>query len=1188
MSAMQSKNQFSIIKHLKVGQKLALMGVVFMLPFAVVTYKLITSVDTLGVKFADKESHGLEYCAPLLKLLPSLQERRELICLARPENPLTEQLSANAANIRRQMLAIDEVDSRLNPVLNTTAKWEVLKAECLAWIEQGQETSLDDAFSRNSRIISDTLAFITYIGDASNLTLDPDLDTDYLMNVLVFKGPKLTELLAEAWTLSRGDVTGMSWPERQRELPLLAMLIQDDQTDFNTDLKKAFNANGSLPAKLALPHETADAAIQQILDGAMRASAQISPATGAEKSNVMAQLAPLFVMESDASDVLQDLLGKRISRLESGVTHTLIWAGLGLLLVSVIGFLISRDITASLSGLAGMAREMASGNFDTAIMVAQRRDEMGELGRTFNSMVESLKEAQPRQQLESQSERMILRRLVDLIPDPILVKDRDGKYVWISRAKMEELGVKELKDVIGKTVFDFFDRASAEVFKQAEDQVLQTGQMILNRKEKVVKLDGSTHWHLTTKVPWRDDEGNILGLMSMSRDITESERLSEVSQAKSRLLATMSHEIRTPMNAIIGMTELTLNTRLNHTQREYLETVRNSAESLLTLLNDILDFSKIEAGKVELEKIDFDLRDTLGDVVQTLAVRAHSKGLELTLHIRPDVSDALVGDPHRLRQVMLNLIGNALKFTKEGEVSVQVSQERKSDLEVWLRFAVKDTGIGITIEQRAKLFQAFEQADTSTTREYGGTGLGLAISGQLATLMGGKIEVESEPGKGSTFAFTARFGIGTVVTNRPAQPTTLSDLQVLAVDDNPTNRIILDEMLTSWGMSVVKANNAFEALAEAKKPHEQGAFSLVITDCNMPGANGFELVSWLKQDSACKDSKIIMLTSTGNPGDAEKCRELGVDAHLTKPVKQSALFDAIANVFGHGKSAARSKPRHTDEIDAAGKQRPLHILLAEDNVTNQRLATINLESWGHRVTIADNGEKAVATSEQENFDLVLMDIQMPKMSGFEATAAIRKREQNSGGHVPIIAMTANAMVGDRENCLEAGMDDYVTKPIRYPQLLAAMKRVVPDIFLGETPPVAPEKKTMETEISFGTGPSVERPVFDKATLLESVGGNIDLLREVAGLFLNSDAPRLIADLGDAAAKHDAGALQAAAHGLKGLLGELRADHAAEMARSLEASGHSGDLTGLDARVAALISEMEKLKRELQKLIETGQ
>jgi two-component system sensor histidine kinase/response regulator len=746
--------------------------------------------------------------------------------------------------------------------------------------------------------------------------------------------------------------------------------------------------------------------------------------------------------------------------------------------------------------------------------------------------------------------------------------------------------MKDFKEAVGKSEFDLYDRADAEIYQQDNDRVIKTGESVINRKEKLTLANGQTHWMLTTKVPWRDAENNIIGLAGIGRDITETERLSEVSQAKSRLLATMSHEIRTPMNAIIGMTELTLNTRLNHTQREYLETVRNSAEALLTLLNNILDFSKMEAGKVELEKINFDLRDTLGEVVQTLAVRAHATGLELTLHVRPDVSDSLVGDPHRLRQIMLNLIGNALKFTKEGEISVQVSQERASDSEVWLRFAVKDTGIGITIEQRANLFQAFEQADTSVTREYGGTGLGLAISAQLASLMGGKIEVESEPGKGSIFAFSARFGIGTAVADRPAQPTTgLTDLQVLAVDDNPTNRIILDEMLTSWGMNVVKANNAFEALAEIKKPHKHGAFSLVITDANMPGADGFELASWLKQDEAHKNSKIIMLTSAGRPDDAERCRELGVDAHLTKPVKQSALFDAIANVFGHGKNTSRSKHK-SEQTETAGKQRPLRILLAEDNVTNQRLAVINLESWGHHITIADNGEKAVAAVEREKFDLVLMDIQMPKMSGFEATTTIRQHEQKTGTRVPIIAMTANAMAGDREKCLEAGMDDYVTKPIRYHLLLAAMERDVPNIFLEEPKAEVIFEQEHETELSFGTDPNIERLAFDKAALLESVGGNAGLLNEVVGLFLDSDAPRLITDLRDATAKRDVRGLESAAHGLKGLLGELRADRATEMARQLEADGRSGDLTEVDTRVAALLAEMEKVKRQLQQLIET--
>jgi signal transduction histidine kinase/CheY-like chemotaxis protein/HPt (histidine-containing phosphotransfer) domain-containing protein len=1063
---MRRKYNFSIIKNLKVGQKLALMGVVFMIPFAVVTYKLVTSVDSLGVEFAGKESRGLEYCAPLMKLLQALQERRELDCLATADRPFTEQL-ANAAEIKSQIQAVDEVDRRLNPVLNTTPKWEQRKAECREWIEQSRP--IDDPFNWDGRIISDVLAFITDVGDTSNLTLDPDIDTYYSMDVLVFKGPKLTEWLAETWTLARKKLSGTDAAERSLQFQRLATLIEDVQREINVAMQKAYDHNPALPAQLALPHEAAATTIREVLDEEMRAESSSPNNPPRAEADVTTQLSTLFQMESTLSASIQNLLQKRIHRLQSGVTHTLFWAGLGLLLVSVIGYFISHDITSSLGGLVDTARELASGNLDASVTIGKRRDELGELGRTFTTMLGALREA----------------------------------------------------------------------------------------RQKLLDTNGE--------------------LMSLN------EKLSDATQAKSRLLATMSHEIRTPMNAIIGMTELALNTRLNPSQREYLETVKNSAESLLTLLNSILDFSKIEAGKVVLEKIDFHLRDTLGDVVQTLAVRAHAKELELTLHILPDVPDALAGDPHKLRQIMFNLIGNAVKFTKSGEVIVEVGQERADKSEIWLRFAVKDTGIGIAPEQQARLFQAFEQVDGSTTREFGGTGLGLAITRELVLLMGGEVKLESEAGKGSIFSFTAQFGIGTAA-SQPEQPATgLSDLQVLAVDDNPTNRIILDEMLTSWGMNVVKARNAFEALAETKKNRPQGAFPLIITDVKMPGADGFELVAWLKEDDAYKDSKIIMLTSSGHPDDAERCRELGVDAHLTKPVKQSALFDTIANVFGHKKSSARPRQK-SEQSETAGKQRPLHILLAEDNATNQRLATINLETWGHRVTVADNGEKAVAAVEKEKFDLVLMDIQMPKLSGFEATAAIRQREQMTGTRVPIIAMTANAMVDDREHCLKAGMDDYVTKPIRYRQLLAAMERVVPDIFLGQ--PQSGATPGRETELSFGTDPGIERDAFDKTALLESVGGDKNLLLEIVGIFINSDAPRLTADLRDAAAKRDPRAVESAAHALKGLLGELRAGRATEMARVLESSGRSGDLADLDSRVAALLAEMEKLKRQLQKLPES--
>ncbi len=1044
-----------------------------MLPFAVVTYKLITSVNTLGVKFAVQESRGLEYCAPLVKLLQTLQERRELDCLTTPEHPLTNELAANAAEIQRQIEAVDEVDKRLNSALNTTPKWEQLKAECKEWIKPQRRQLATEVFNRDTEIIMDALAFITSVGDTSNLTLDPDLDTYYLMDVLVFKGPKLTEWMAQSWTLTRQGSNGPDAAVRSSQLRRLRTLIVDVNTEINTAMQKAYDFNSSLPAKLALPHEAGITTIEQILDEQTRATMILPPGTEMllPITGVAAQLAPLFQMEVTLSSAIQELLQKRIDRFRSGLTHTLIWAAVGLLLMSLIGFFITRDITSSLGELVGTAREFAGGNLDATVNIGKRRDEVGELGGAFSAMIEARRE---------------------------------------SRIKLLDTN-KQLRDL--------------------------------------------------------------------------NEKLSEATQAKSRLLATMSHEIRTPMNAIIGMTELTLNTRLSASQREYLETVRNSAESLLTLLNDILDFSKIEAGKVSIEAIDFNLRDTLGDVVQTLAVRAHAKELELTLHVRPDVPDALVGDPHRLRQIMFNLIGNAVKFTKVGEVIVEVSQERVGEAEAWLRFAVQDTGIGIAPEQQAKLFQAFEQVDASTTREFGGTGLGLAISFQMISLMGGKVEVESEPGKGSTFSFTARFGIG-AGNNQFARPATgLSDLQVLAVDDNPTNRMILDEMLTSWGMGVVKATNAFEALAETKKKRPQGAFPLIITDVNMPGADGFELAAWLKQDDAYKDSKIIMLTSSGRPDDAERCRELGVDAHLTKPVKQSALFDAIANVFGHGKHAPKSS-QVFEHNEPGGKQRPLHILLAEDNATNQRLAMINLEAWGHHVTVADNGEKAIEALSRDKFDLVLMDMQMPRMSGLEATAAIRRQEQQNGTpRVPIIAMTANAMAGDRENCLQAGMDEYVTKPIRYHQLLVAMGQVVPNLFLEEPDITGFLEQIQEHEPEIGgTEWIVKADTFDRAALMESVGDDPVLLREIIGIFLEADEPRLIAALGAAAAKRDARALESSAHALKGLLSELRAKRAAEMARSLEVSGHNNDMIELDARVSALISEMGKLKHQLKQLI----
>jgi PAS domain S-box-containing protein len=686
---------------------------------------------------------------------------------------------------------------------------------------------------------------------------------------------------------------------------------------------------------------------------------------------------------------------------------------------------------------------------------------------------------------------------------------------------------------------------------------------------KVTREPVWVHCELQPKVA---SDGGVLWNGYLA-DISESKRVSEeleraklsaelANRAKSDFLANMSHEIRTPMNGVLGMTELALETELNDEQREYLNIVKSSADSLLTVINDILDFSKIEAGKLIVEHIPFNLGRTVGESLKALALRAHGKGLELVCDIAPEVPMALLGDPGRLRQIIINLVGNAIKFTEHGEIVLRVRIGADARGTNKVQFTVSDTGIGIATTKLGSIFEAFSQEDSSITRRYGGTGLGLSISARLVEALGGQMSVESELGRGSQFHFSMRLDRDAQTAEDYVDVMQFSDLRVLVVDDNEVNRMVLVRTLESFGAQAIEFESGVRALAWVHDVHQAGLdCDLILLDAHMPDLDGFELAAQLRAIPGCTETPLIMLSSAGLKGDAQRSREVGFDAYLSKPFTRQELLQVISRVFrGSATRPAELVTRHA----IMDEQVSLDVLLVEDNVVNQKLAIALLNRWGHRVTVANDGQLALDALAQHRFDLVLMDMIMPVMDGLEATRLYRASER--GPRTPIIAMTANAMPGDRADCLAAGMDDYISKPIETTELQRLLKQHMSGPVAGH-----PIFETMKmTEI---LPPTSHQPAFDYDAALAA--SDQEVVEIIADVFIDQ-WPIDLTKLNQSLAAGDLKPVMHVAHALKGTLAMFGARPAVSIASVVEAQSGRGDAEGLAELVAEMVAEVEQL------------
>ena len=885
-----------------------------------------------------------------------------------------------------------------------------------------------------------------------------------------------------------------------------------------------------------------------------------------------------------------------------------------ILLVMVIYLSVAKRITHPIEALSIAAKNLAKGNWQTRIS-PNGSDEVRDLTLAFDEMASSLKNREQALRESEQEYRLLINNLPSIVYrgyQDYTVKFFDNKIESLIGYNADQFNSKQMKwsDVIIEEDIPTMrqmilnalrtDKAFVREFrvKKATGEIVwiqDRGQIICNQNGEIEYISG-VFFDITKR---KEEQWALIQaqrhLEETNRDLKNAIEKANLlalkeeaaSNAKSEFLANMSHEIRTPMNGVIGMANLLLDTPLGTEQAEFAETIKNSADSLLRIINDILDFSKIEAGKLELEIIDFDLKGALEEVGDLMALKAHEKGLEFVSNIHRHVPLLLFGDPGRLRQILINLVGNAIKFTEKGEIAIHVSLEENDRTHATIRFEVIDTGIGIPPDRMEKLFKPFSQLDSSSTREFSGTGLGLTISKQLSEMMGGRIGVESQEGKGSKFWFTAVFEKQLERSRkREILPGDIRNKYILIVDDNATNRHVLREQLKSWGCRFNEASSGEEALRKMRQGFDDNRpFNLAILDMQMPGMDGEALGRKIKQDPDFKNTILVLMTSRGKRGDAKRLEKIGFVGYLTKPVKQSQLYDCLVTVSGLRNETALEQPmsiftRHTI---CEKQQRTARILLAEDNITNQKVALNTLNKFGYSADVVKNGKEAVEALKKIPYDIVLMDCQMPEMDGYAATDEIRKWEKmlkdgsadgsdsnlepaSRSKRIPIIAMTAHALKGDREKCLNAGMDDYIAKPIHPKKLCDVVEK-----WLNE--PGGAHETDIEHE------PLSQNVIFDKNSYLDRLLGDEDLATEIIKGFIE-DSLRQIWILKEAFDNRNANVIHFQAHSLKGAAANISATALKELAYQIEIAGKTGDMIKAASLIPKLDIQFEVLKKSL--------